>query len=133
MDKWAGIVSKYLKPGGKFVFVEFHPVVWMFDEDFDKVGYNYFNAGAIIETSSGTYTDRDASIVHENISWNHGMSEVINSLVKNGLEINALNEYDYSPYNCFRHTIEFEPKKYRIAHLDNKIPLVYSVVATKKN
>jgi 2-polyprenyl-3-methyl-5-hydroxy-6-metoxy-1,4-benzoquinol methylase len=26
MDKWAKIVSQYLKPGGQFVFVEFHPV-----------------------------------------------------------------------------------------------------------
>ena len=43
MDKWAKIVSKFLKPGGQFIFVEFHPVVWMFDEQFDKIGYNYFN------------------------------------------------------------------------------------------
>jgi len=30
MQRWAQIVARYLKPGGKFVFVEFHPVVWMF-------------------------------------------------------------------------------------------------------
>ena len=34
LDKWAGIVSRYLKPKGKFVFVELHPVVWMFYDDF---------------------------------------------------------------------------------------------------
>jgi len=65
--------------------------------------------------------------------WNHGLSEVINNLIKCGLEINTLNEYDYSPYDCFSKTIEFEPKKYRIRHLENKIPMVYSIVATKKN
>lgn len=65
--------------------------------------------------------------------WNHGLSEVMNSLINNGLEINCLNEYDYSPYNCFSKTIEFEPKKYRIEHLENKIPMVYSVVAKKKH
>ena len=27
IDKWAKIVSRYLKPGGKLVFVDFHPVV----------------------------------------------------------------------------------------------------------
>lgn len=32
LDKWAKIVSRYLKPGGQFVFVEFHPVAWMFDD-----------------------------------------------------------------------------------------------------
>ncbi len=29
IDKWAAIVSTYLKPGGKFIFADFHPVVWM--------------------------------------------------------------------------------------------------------
>jgi len=50
MDKWAAIVSKYLKPGGLFVIAEFHPVVWMFDDDFKFIKYNYFNDGVIEET-----------------------------------------------------------------------------------
>ena len=133
LDKWAEIISKYLKPKGKFVFVEFHPVVWMFDNNFKKIDYNYLNAGAIIETESGTYADKKADINQEYVMWNHGMSEVLNSLIKNGLIIKSLNEYDYSPYDCFNKTIEFEPKKYRIKHLGNKIPMVYSIVAEKKN
>ncbi len=132
LDKWAKIISKFLKPNGKFIFVEFHPVIWMFDNDFDKIGYNYFNSGAIVETESGTYTDKSAELVQEYVSWNHGMSEVVNSLLKNDLVINSLDEFDYSPYNCFSHTMEFEPKKYRIKHLENKIPMVYAIVATKK-
>jgi SAM-dependent methyltransferase len=43
LDKWANIIARYLKPDGRFIFVEFHPVVWMFDNDFEKVAYNYFN------------------------------------------------------------------------------------------
>ncbi len=131
LDKWASIVSTYLKPAGKFVFVEFHPVVWMFDDDFDKIGYRYFNSGAIIETQSGTYTDRNAEISFEYVSWNHGLSEVINSLIKAKLSICSFDEFDYSPYNCFRGMVEFESKKYRIKHLDDKIPMVYAITATK--
>ncbi len=133
LDKWAKIISRFLKPDGQFIFVEFHPVVWMFDDNFEKIKYRYFNSGAIVETESGTYADKTAAITQEYVMWNHGLSEVINSLIKNGLEINSLDEYDYSPYNCFNKTIEFEAKKYRIEHLDNKIPMVYSIVATKKN
>ncbi|MES2780771.1 MAG: class I SAM-dependent methyltransferase [Bacteroidota bacterium] len=132
LDKWASVISQFLKPEGKFVFVEFHPVVWMFDDNFYKIGYRYFNSGAIIETESGTYTDRNAAIRYEYISWNHGLSEVINSLIKAGLSLDSFDEFDYSPYNCFRATIEYEPKKYRIQHLDNKIPMVYALTATKK-
>ncbi|MEG0925160.1 class I SAM-dependent methyltransferase [Chryseobacterium sp.] len=132
LNKWAKVISQFLKPGGQFIFVEFHPVVWMFDDNFETIGYRYFNSGAIVETESGTYADRNAEITQSYVMWNHGLSEVINSLIKNGLEINNLDEFDYSPYNCFNKTIEFEPKKYRIEHLDNKIPMVYSVTATKK-
>jgi ubiquinone/menaquinone biosynthesis C-methylase UbiE len=132
LNKWGALISRFLKPGGKFVFVEFHPVVWMFDDNFDKIGYNYFNTGAIVETESGTYADRNAPIKAEYVCWNHGMSEVVNSLIKNGLALNSLDEFDYSPYNCFRETVEVEKKKYRIKHLDNKIPMVYALVATKK-
>ncbi|WP_428659326.1 class I SAM-dependent methyltransferase [Runella sp.] len=132
LDKWANVVSTFLKPNGKFIFVEFHPVVWMFDHGFEKIEYNYFNSGPIIETTNGTYADKEAEITQQEISWNHSMSEVINSLLKNGLEINSLDEFDYSPYNCFNRTIEVEPKKYRIEHLDNKIPMVYAIEATKK-
>lgn len=131
LDKWASVIAQFLKPQGKFVFVEFHPVVWMFDSDFDKIGYRYFNSGAIIETESGTYTDRNAALRYEYVSWNHGLSEVINSLIHAGLTIQSMDEFDYSPYNCFRGTVEIEPKKYRIKHLDDKIPMVYSITATK--
>jgi ubiquinone/menaquinone biosynthesis C-methylase UbiE len=132
MDKWAKIISRFLKPNGKFIFVEFHPVVWMFDDRFEKVGYDYFNTGAIIETESGTYADKSAPITQTSVNWNHSISEVVNALLKNGLTLNALEEYDYSPYNCFANTIEIEPKKYTIKHIEKKIPMVYALVATKK-
>lgn len=110
LDKWASIISNYLKPNGKFVFAEFHPVVWMFDDDFKKIEYNYFKSDAIIEIENGTYADRDANFTLESVTWNHAMSEVVNSLIKNGLEINSLDEFDYSPYNCFNKMAEIEEK-----------------------
>ena len=54
-------------------------------------------------------------------------------LIKNGLETNSFQEYDYSPYNCFNKTIEVEPNKFRIENLEDKIPMVYSIVAKTKN
>lgn len=133
MDKWASIVSQYLKPGGTFVFAEFHPVVWMFDDDFQKIAYTYANTGAILETETGTYADRHANIGLKSVVWNHGLAEVLSALLNQGLELTSFKEYDYSPYNCFNHTIEFEPGKYRIKHLDNKMPMVYALSAKKAN
>lgn len=132
INKWADVVARFLKPGGKFVFAEFHPVVWMFDDNFEKIQYRYFNADPIVETENGTYADRDAGLTLQTVTWNHGLGEVVNALIGAGLHINSLNEYDYSPYNCFNNTIEIAPHKFRIGHLNNKIPMVYAVTATKK-
>ena len=132
LDKWAQVIHHFLKPGGKFVFAEFHPVVWMFDYDFTKIEYSYFNTETIIETTSGTYADKEAPLKNESVSWNHPLTEVFQSLIKNTLEINTFEEYDYSPYSCFNEVEEFAPNKFRIKHLDNKIPMVYAIVATKK-
>lgn len=58
LDKWANVISHFLKPNGKFVMADFHPVVWMYDNDFNEVFYNYFNVEKIVEEKSGTYADR---------------------------------------------------------------------------
>lgn len=132
LDKWAAVINRFLKPGGTFVFAEFHPVVWMFDVALDKIQYNYFKGDAIIEVSLGSYADVTAPIENETISWNHSLAEVINSLINTGLAITRFNEYDYSPYNCFTDMEEFEAGKYRFAKHGNKVPLVYALTADKK-
>ena len=131
LDKWAKVVSEFLKPNGKFVLVEFHPVVWMFDDNFEKIEFSYFNTGPIIEKEEGTYADENAKINLESVGWNHSISEVINSLLQNGLELKSMDEFDYSPYDCFNKTVELSDQRFRIKHLDNKIPMLYSIVAKK--
>ena len=131
LNKWSAVISQFLKPEGKFVMAEFHPVVWMFDTNFKEVFYSYFNIKPIIENESGTYADQYSEIESQTITWNHPTSEVLNALINAGLEINSFNEFDYSPYNCFNETEEFETGKYRINHLGNKIPMIFSILATK--
>lgn len=132
LDKWANIISNFLKPNGKFIFVEFHPFVWMFDNNFQKLEYSYFKSEPIVEEEVGTYADKNAKIVKTTISWNHSFSDILNSLIKCGIRINSFDEYDYSPYNCFHNMVEFEPKKFRIKDFDNKLPLVYAINGSKK-
>ena len=131
MDRWAAVIHKYLRPGGRFVFAEFHPVVWMFDDSFSHVGYDYFNTGALYETHEGTYTDGDQSMTANYVEWNHGLGEVLTSLLGQGLRIDTFSEFDYSPYPCFDEVVEVSPGRYRIAKLDKLIPMVYALSATK--
>lgn len=131
INKWAKVVSHFLKPKAKFVFAEFHPVVWMYDDDFIDVRYSYFNDAPIIEIENGTYAEKNAPIQQEFCCWNHGLAEVFQALINEGLRIDYFQEYDYSPYNCFNKTIQIAEKKFQLEPFGNKIPLVYSLSATK--
>ncbi|NOT52903.1 MAG: class I SAM-dependent methyltransferase [Chitinophagaceae bacterium] len=128
---WAKMIAGKLKPGGIFYIAEFHPVVWMFDDDFTHIKYSYENKEVIMTENEGTYTDRNADIKGKEYSWNHSISEVLNALIKAGLKIELFNEHMYSPYPCFRNTVEFEKGKWHIKGMEGKIPMVYSLKATK--
>ncbi|WP_143308809.1 class I SAM-dependent methyltransferase [Chitinophaga vietnamensis] len=125
LDRWAAVVNRFLKPGGYFVMAEFHQMVMMFDEQFKEIKYSYFNRGEIIEEVSGSYTDRSAPLKSLSYSWDHALSETIGALLRQGLQLEFLEEYDYSPYNCFNNTIEKDGKFY-IKGLEGKIPMVYA-------
>lgn len=129
LEKWANVIATMLKPGGKLIFVDFHPLVWMLDNQFKEIYYSYFNEAPIIELEKGTYADETAPIETETISFNHGLSEIINSLIKSGMNIDLLNEYPYSPYQCFPGMKAIGTNEYIFEHFGPKIPLVYAILA----
>jgi 2-polyprenyl-3-methyl-5-hydroxy-6-metoxy-1,4-benzoquinol methylase len=131
LKPWASLIDRYLKPGGQFIFAEFHPAVWMFDNDFTYVQYSYFNREAIIEIEQGTYGDKDAPIQLESVGWNHSIDEVLQNLIDAGLQIRTFKEYDYSPYNCLNKMVEIVPGKWQIEGMEGKLPLVYALKAIK--
>lgn len=131
LNKWANVIFEKLKPGGKLIFVEFHPVVWMYDDDFKGIAYRYFNSGPISEEEEGTYADTSAPIKQKYIMWNHGLAEVFTSLTEAGLIVEKFQEFDYSPYPAFAGVKEYEPGKFQIEKFGNKVPLVYAMVASK--
>lgn len=132
LKKWAQVVNHFLKPGGRLLLVEFHPVVWMFDDEFKKVAYSYFNCEAIVETTEGTYADRESEISNQSVSWNHPLGDVISSLLGQDLQVTHFSEYDYSPYNCFMNTVEIAPSRFQIKGMEGKLPMVYALEILKR-
>ncbi len=106
LDKWADIIVHFLNPGGSFYMVDFHPVVWMFDNNFTYIRYSYFNQGPIVEELTGTYADRNADLKDLEYGWNHSISEILNALIRAGLKIEFFHEFSTSPYNCFKNMVE---------------------------
>jgi SAM-dependent methyltransferase len=132
LDKWAEIISHFLKPGGIFYIADFHPALWMMDDNFEHVKFSYFNAAVITEEISGSYSDREAPIKSIEHGWNHPFSEIIGTLLKHNLQIVLFNEFPYSPYNCFNNLEQGADEMWRIKGMDEKLPMMYSIKAVKK-
>ena len=131
LDHWAKVIVERLKPDGFFYMAEFHPVVWMFDDDFTHIKYHYDNKELIVMEDQPTYTGDKNEIVGKEYSWNHSISEVLNALIYAGLKIEFFNEHTFSPYSNFKNSVETETGKWHIKGMEGKIPIVYSLKAVK--
>ncbi|MEZ4910012.1 MAG: class I SAM-dependent methyltransferase [Saprospiraceae bacterium] len=132
INKWAKMIASQLKTGGKIILVEFHPYIWMYDNDFNDIMYSYFNVSPIIEETEGTYAQTDAPIKNQSINWNHALCEVITAILASNMDLKSFQEFPYSPYNCFSNMENIERNKYVLSRFGDKIPMVYALTATKK-
>ncbi|SCX91470.1 Methyltransferase domain-containing protein [Nonlabens sp. Hel1_33_55] len=103
LKPWAQMIAQRLKKGGQFYMVEFHPIAWMFDYQNTPptISYHYANKEVIHEEYQGSYAVDDKGLDSNEYSWNHSLSEVVQSLIDAGLQITTLAEHDGSPYNIF--------------------------------
>ena len=131
VDRWAAVVAHFLRPGGRLVFAEFHPVPWMLDAEFRELRYAYSSPVPIVEVE-GTYTDVLAQAPQRMVTWNHGLADVIGALLRHGLRLEHFAEHDYSPYAIYgERGVEMTPGRWMIRGLERKLPLVYALVVTK--
>ena len=129
LDPWARQVAACLRPGGRFHLIEFHPFVWVFDDDLDRLAYPWDSRHTPIHTEqTGTYADPDADVKIVEVGWNHGLGTVITALLRAGLIIDALREHDWTPYAILPGCVEVAPGRYRVEKLPGA-PLVYSLIA----
>jgi 2-polyprenyl-3-methyl-5-hydroxy-6-metoxy-1,4-benzoquinol methylase len=131
LSKWARLIHQFLKPGGRFIMAEFHPLIWMYDNDLEKIKYSYFNIEEIVESEKGTYADTDSALETTSVTFNHSLSEVIQNLLLCNLKLSHFSEYDYSPYHCFSNMIEVKANHFMIKGMEGKWPLVYVIEAIK--
>jgi SAM-dependent methyltransferase len=125
LSMWAQGIASALKQGGIFYMAEFHPYLDILN------GYNYFNTGQAELEVEGTYTENCDGVEMETATWPHPISEVVNALIQAGLTIQHLNEFPYSPYDCFEGLTETENKRFTLIENGHAKPLVYSIKATK--
>ncbi len=125
LNRWAEIVSSNLAVDGVFYMAEFHPIYDLL------AGYSYFNTGVPAVEETGTYTENGGETLTKLATWAHPISDVVNALIGHGIQLERLNEFPFSPYNCFEGLVEREPGRFYLCHRDNDIPLVYSLTGRR--
>jgi SAM-dependent methyltransferase len=128
---WAEQIYTLLKPGGFFYIVDFHPVVWMHNNDLTEIQYSYFNVQKIEEIETGSYADKNAELTSECVSWNHPISEIVNALINSGLNLDFINEFGFSWYDVFP---DMEPRPeggFQHMRFGEKMPMMYSIKCSK--
>ncbi|MBD8528099.1 class I SAM-dependent methyltransferase [Pseudomarimonas arenosa] len=124
---WAEVVSRNLASGGCFYMVEFHPI-------YDLIsGYSYFTRNEPDIEEGDSYTENGQQAQTRSAVWSHPISAVTSALIEQGIEIEAMREYPFSPYNCFKGMQEREPGRFYLQHLGQDVPLVYSLRGRKRH
>ncbi|MEO0424727.1 MAG: class I SAM-dependent methyltransferase [Pseudomonadota bacterium] len=125
LDRWAKVVAENLSPGGIIYLAEFHPVIDLLS------GWGYFGAGTPDVVEEGTYTDGGEAVRTTLATWAHPLSRVLTALIDQGIVVQRVSEYAFSPYDCFDGLVEREPGRFYRQHEGKDAPLVYTITGRK--
>ena len=147
LGPWAKGIARALKPGGAFVYVDFHPAAWVFDRK-GKPAYPYASGGALVESTpvSDYVADSGAGLVpwgfepgeqrfenpHQSAQFAWGMAEIIQALLGAGLTLERFEEYPYAN-GCalFEDMVMDAQRRFRTAPGYPEVPLMFGLRARR--
>lgn len=107
LDAWARGVRRVLVPGGRFVYVDFHPVVWSIGADGRLSGDDYFATAPFVDPvrdyvamSAGALGGApDASPLDNDVpatSYQYSLGAIVTALAATGLIVERLEEHPFA-------------------------------------
>lgn len=131
LDRWAQTIARYLKPGGTFYIVEFHPFIMLLDDAGERIAYPYFCTDEPLRfESEGSYADPEAAFKHASYEWPHSLGAIVTALLDAGLTLAHLHEYPYSTYPFPPYLAQDAPNCYVWKDRLITVPLMFSIKAT---
>ncbi len=148
INLWGKGIMSILKPGGRFVLVDFHPFAMIFESDWQP-HYSYFNAtkGQTYENGIGDYVAMSGEALapsgylegvkdflnphrsHEFV-WN--MGELMTALTSAGLHLTIFREYPYmNGARLFSDMRADEGNRFYPPDTMPSIPLMFGLVAER--
>ncbi len=132
LERWAGVVARLLRAGGRLYLAEFHPLVDALGEEEPVFEIDYFTGPAGFKWNGpGSYATSEPTEFDDNWEWIHPLGEVVSALAGAGLRIDKLTEREETFFPRFPFLVENPGKIYRMPAGRPRIPLSYSLLATK--
>ncbi|HEX5016028.1 MAG TPA: class I SAM-dependent methyltransferase [Actinomycetes bacterium] len=137
VSRWARVVADLLRPGGRLFIREAHPMLWAMDESRAEelvVGYPYFETEEpIVEDEEGTYVQTDVTFQHNlTHSWNHGLGELVTSLLDVGMTVTGLVEHDSVPWEALPGQMVLgDDGEWRLREQRERLACTYTLQAVK--
>lgn len=136
LKRWANVIAHFLKPGGTFYIVDFHPVTNVFANEADeqplRVTGSYFPSAAPQRWEpDGSYADRSATVTQPAHEWSHPIADIVNALLAAGLRLEFLHEFPYCSYPHFPFMRRGADGWWWLPGRKASIPLMFSIRATK--
>ncbi|MEL6987543.1 MAG: class I SAM-dependent methyltransferase [Bacteroidota bacterium] len=120
LPRWAEMVNTMLKPGGTFYLAEFHPAIYIFNFENGNIEYDYFQGDTpIADEETGTYGKANSTIQYVDYTWIHSVSKMVRVLLDQGLVLEELQEFPFSPYHCFPKMKTIGKNQYAMEFLPN--------------
>jgi len=108
LGAWMAGVRRVLRPGGRLVLVEFHPLVWSLGDALDLSGDGYFDPGPFV----GPVRDYAADALlhdgatpgpagenpHDAVAWQHTVADTLMALAGAGLALRTMKEWPHSNF-----------------------------------
>jgi len=130
---WGETVARHLKPHGRFVLVDSHPVLWTFDDERTdgkmSLRYDYFSREAMAFEETGSYANPDGPVTNT-LERIHPLQEVLGSLIEAGLTITGFHEYDHLAWQALPHMVQDGEGWWRLPPDSPAFPLMFAVTAT---
>lgn len=143
LGAWAEGVHRVLDPGGRFVYVEFHPVLWSIGEGGSLSGDDYFRkepfhdpVSDYVGNSKQALGAVTAGVTMPNevpaTSYQHTLAELVTALVSAGLVLERLEEYPHSN-GCKVHSmlVPAEGRRWVWPEGTTRLPLMFGLSARK--
>ncbi len=143
LEAWANGIARILKPEGRFVYVEFHPLVWSIGADLRLSKDDYFATAPFVEPVGDYVIDSGTAlgaVSPQNSepnptpaqSWQYGVGQIVSALAEAGLILEVLREYPYANgCKVCPGLIAADGRRWVWPEGTARIPLMFGLVARK--